>query len=733
MLRIILILFLLIFSVFASNQKDVLLLHSYHKGYKWTDDITKSIENKFLTYKDIDLTTIYMDTKRVNNIEYLNSLENLYKEQFKKRKFDLIIVSDNAAYEFIVNNYKGLFENTPVLFCGVNSFNKSFLKNKAIENHISGVVEQVDIEKNFQLIKKLHPTLKKLVIINDKSKTALEIRNDLIPIIDKYKDTMNIEYIDDMDIRDIQKKVANLDRNSVILFLLLFKDKAGKHFTYKQGFLKIKERSKVPIYGLWDFYLGYGLVGGLLTSAVAQGEATSKMAIDILYNNINITQIPILEKSPNRYLFDYKELNKFRINVSKELDNYYTINIPKAFYEKHTESFLIAILVIVILSTIVLAMRENIQRRKKLQKELSNKLKFEKVLLNTLPNPIYYKDKEGKFIGCNEAFCQLLNKDKDFIIGKTAYDFFPFEVAQKNSIIDKTILANKATDRSEFTINFPNEHMKYFIISKSVYSNIDGSVGGIVCILDDISERIQQKQFIIQQSKLAEMGDMVAAIAHQWNEPLVELSAQVQDIQTSSMLNELDKVNIEEFVQESMLQIKYMSKTLSDFRNFLKPSTKKVLFSIRNSFDEIFEIIEKQIFYSNIKMSVNYEDSKSCFLIFGYENEFKQVLLNIINNAKNKIIENRPQMKEDGTIIINISQHHEYSKIEIIDNAGRIDESIIHSIFDPYFTTKKNGTGLGLYMAKVIVEDKMQGEIYVNNDNENVIFTIKMPHDKPQD
>ena len=96
--------------------------------------------------------------------------------------------------------------------------------------------------------------------------------------------------------------------------------------------------------------------------------------------------------------------------------------------------------------------------------------------------------------------------------------------------------------------------------------------------MDDITERIQQKQFLIQQSKLAEMGDMIAAIAHQWNEPLVELSALVQDIQTSYLLKELKDKDVKEFVNDSMVQIKYMSKTLTDFRNFLKPSTKKKLF-----------------------------------------------------------------------------------------------------------------------------------------------------------
>ena len=110
-----------------------------------------------------------------------------------------------------------------------------------------------------------------------------------------------------------------------------------------------------------------------------------------------------------------------------------------------------------------------------------------------------------------------------------------------------------------------------------------GEVGGIVCIMDDITERVQQKQFLIQQSKLAEMGDMVAAIAHQWNEPLVELSAQVQDIQTSYLLNELKDSDVENFVNDSMIQIKYMSKTLTDFRNFfLKPSTKRIYFQCLN-------------------------------------------------------------------------------------------------------------------------------------------------------
>ncbi|MGE4383476.1 MAG: ABC transporter substrate binding protein [Arcobacter sp.] len=729
-MKYILLFSLLFFNYLFASSKEVLLIHSYHKGYIWTDDISKTIEKNFKPLKDVELTTIYMDTKRIDTPEYIINLAKLYKQQFEDRKFDLIIISDNNAFDFMIKYHEYLFKDVPVVFCGINNFDKVLLHENDMKDIMTGVAEEVNVEKNIELISKLHPNLKNLLIINDKSATGNAVKRDLNPIIEKYQKKFNIEYTDNLEISNLKKKVSNLDKkNSVILFVLLFKDTTGKYFTYKQSFQEVKKVSEVPIYGLWDFYLNDGIVGGLLTSAVAQGEAVSKMALEIL-NGKKTTDIPILEKSPNLYMFDYNELKKFDINISDYVNDPIIINEPSSVYKQHYKFFIISILIILTLSIIVLILKANIQRREKVELALSNRLEFDKVLLDTIPNPIYYKNIDGKFLGCNTSFETLVNSTRDEIIGKTAFDFFPYKIALANTKIDKELLQTFSTSTSEFTFYTPSNEMKHIILNKAVYKNIDGTVGGIVCIMDDITERIQQKQFLIQQSKLAEMGDMIAAIAHQWNEPLVELSALVQDIQTSYLLNELKEVNVKDFVNDSMVQIKYMSKTLSDFRNFLKPSTKKKLFSISKALNEINEIIGKQIFYSNIKMSFNYKNENEELLIYGYENEFKQVLLNLINNAKNKIVENFKDSQEHTKIDINIERCSNYNTIEIIDNGGKIDEKIINSIFEPYFTTKENGTGLGLYMAKVIVEDKMRGSIKVRNEGDNVIFTIKLPHKK---
>jgi PAS domain S-box-containing protein len=721
-----LLLFWFLFSLplFAQIQKEVLLVHSYDKSYKWSDDISKAIESTFEEYKSVTLTTIYMDTKRVATPVYFKRLYELYKEQFKERKFDLIIASDNHALEFLNKHLDELFPNTPLLFCAINNFDMALVSN--IER-VTGVIEQVDLEKNFQLIRRLHPKLERLVIINDYSVTGLQMKKELEPYIKKYSQYFQIEYLGNINMEEIKQKVSQEKGETVLLFVLLFKDKTGKFFTYKESLKDIKQISAVPIYGLWDFYLGNGVIGGFVTSAKGQGEAVASMALEYLIKNRPIEDIPILQKSPNEYIFDYNELKRFKMNIEPHVGEYKIINEPITIYKEHRNFVMLTILTILVLFIIVLIMRANIQRRKLVEKDLSNRIKFDKVLLDTLPNPIYYKNTDGKILGCNLSFAKLFNHKKEEVIGKTAYDFYPEDIAKRNVQVDEELLKTQGTKTSEMTLHF-NDKMRYFILNKAVYENIDETIGGIVCIMDDITQRVQEKQFLIQQSKLAEMGDMVAAIAHQWNEPLVELSAQVQDIALSFQLEELKKIQMETFVKDSMVQIQYMSKTLSDFRNFLKPSTKKALFSIEKCLNEIFEIVGKQIFYSNINVTVEYVNQNEDLLIYGYENEFKQVLLNIINNAKNKILEKNLDLNEKKNIGIKIFSTNKYNVIEISDDAGAIPLDIIGNIFDPYFTTKKDGTGFGLYMAKVIIEDKMQGKIRVRNDKNSVVFIIKMPN-----
>ena len=717
------IVFFMIFfiqNISANSTKDVLLIQSYHKGYKWSDEMSSVFEQKFEKEDNVFLTTVYMDTKKVATPSYFEKLFSLYKEQFKERKFDLVVVADNHALEFFIKYHESLFGATPLVFMGINNFDESKISQSDIRAIATGVVEQVDVEKNIQLILDMHPKLEKILIINDQSTTGFAMKQDIFKVLPKYSKKVNFEYIDDIDISNLKEKVRTLPEHTVILWVLLFKDKTGRFFTHKESLKEIRDIAEVPIYGLWDFYLGEGIVGGILTSAKAQAGAAAKMA-DMILKGAQPQKIPILMESPNRYIFDYDELKRFKLEIPKNILKYEVINKPFSFYERYKEfvwlgsAFVLAVIMILIL------LATNIAKRVKSEIALTNQLQFIRVLLDTIPNPINYKNLKGQYLGCNKAFADLFDLDRKDIIGKSAYDFFSREWAEKSSLKDKELIKYGGTDNFEQTLHLPNGTKRVMTYSKTVYNNIDGSIGGIVSVMDDITDRNQQKQFLIQQSKLAEMGEMISAVAHQWNEPLVELSAILQDLEFSYKNENLDEESMKEFVHDSMIQIQYMSKTLKDFRNFLKPSVKKVIFSAQSAVDEVLEIIGKHIFYSYITLHVENKDGS--ILVYGYENEFKQVLLNIINNAKQKII----AQKKKGTIYINVKNKGERTRFQIIDDAGPIPDNIKNFIFDPYFTTNKNGTGLGLYMAKIIIEDKMGGKIWARNFANKVMFNIDVP------
>jgi len=233
----------------------------------------------------------------------------------------------------------------------------------------------------------------------------------------------------------------------------------------------------------------------------------------------------------------------------------------------------------------------------------------------------------------------------------------------------------------------------------------------------------KNQQFIIQQSKLAEIGEIISSIAHQWKEPLIEISTLVQSyVSSDKKTKEEDK----KYLDDVMFQIYYMTDTINDFQDFIKPSSKKTSFNIKDAIVKMMNIVEHNMKYNYIDININIKDEKK-LIISGYHNELMQSLLNIVNNAKDSLLKRKALDKAfKGKINIDIFSTFHYVQIEINDNGGGIAPKDIKKVFDPYYTTKKKGDGIGLYMTKVIIEDKMSGQITVSNKNDGANFIIKL-------
>ena len=212
-------------------------------------------------------------------------------------------------------------------------------------------------------------------------------------------------------------------------------------------------------------------------------------------------------------------------------------------------------------------------------------------------------------------------------------------------------------------------------------------------------QRLQQT-LLLQQSRLASMGEMISIVAHQWRQPLNSLAFFLMSIKKHCS-NEEGK----ESIKEANQQLQYMSRTIENFRNFYNPAKEKTNFSIKEACESTIMIFSK-----DVTLEVKKE-----FIAFGNQNEFEQVLLNILNNAKDA--------KEDAAIRICIDA----PTIMIADNAGGIEASLLKKIFDPYFSTKESRDGIGLYIAKLIIEKEMKGRLEVQSHDGNTEFKISLP------
>ncbi|RDX33939.1 PAS domain-containing sensor histidine kinase, partial [Arcobacter sp. HD9-500m-PIT-SAG02] len=246
-----------------------------------------------------------------------------------------------------------------------------------------------------------------------------------------------------------------------------------------------------------------------------------------------------------------------------------------------------------------------------------------------------------------------------------------------------------------------------------------------VRVENEVKENIKKDRLLIQQSKLASMGEMLGNIAHQWRQPLNTVNLILHFLRDNYQNENFTKEKLEKYINKSKTQIDYMSQTIDDFRNFYKPSKTVNKFNIQTAISDILKISKEQLEHDNIR--VTFESSE--IFITNYENELKQSLLNIIHNARDAIYIKREIKPFDACITIKVTLEDKFVQIVLSNNGGVMEEDIMQRVFEPYFTTKfeTQGTGIGLYMTKTIIETNMKGNIKVENIEDGVSFEILLP------
>jgi len=341
------------------------------------------------------------------------------------------------------------------------------------------------------------------------------------------------------------------------------------------------------------------------------------------------------------------------------------------------------------------------------------------VFVNDSMQIIHWMNKKAKnFFGED-----LIDKELTAVFSKKDWDKIYDHFKTSFSIVNKKVSIKDKDFEISGTLskNLNNRYIK--LILKDITAHVT-TEKKLQCEIDkQMKKRMENEYLLMQQSKLATMGEMIGHIAHQWRQPLSQLGGIFMNIDSAMEFNELTPKYINEKMKKANELIKYMSYTIDDFRHFFEPNHNKKYFDLAQYIQSAINIIQASLTYSHIELEVI--SPKEPIFIDGYPSEFAQVILNLLDNAKDVLLERNVK---NPKIIIKTTVDDKFVYIKVKDNGGGIEEKNIDKIFDIYFTTKakKGGSGLGLYMSKLIIESKSMGEISVYNGKNGAVFSIVM-------
>ncbi|WP_228197939.1 PAS domain-containing sensor histidine kinase [Poseidonibacter antarcticus] len=409
----------------------------------------------------------------------------------------------------------------------------------------------------------------------------------------------------------------------------------------------------------------------------------------------------LLENKKKEIIIDWKEY-KFEISISKlEKDN-----LKALFFFDITKYF-------------------NIKYSK--EQELQ-------AVFDLAANGISILDKRGMFLYANNFFQKMMGYTMEELYKESCISLSSNEYKTSSKrAIKKAIKEGSVVNFRKICISKSGEYMNASM-SLSYLEMTDTIVMITSDITDDIkyqeelkkqvelevSKRTQQYEIMCHQSRLAAMGEMIDSIAHQWRQPLNGLGLMIQGLRHISNEQKIQKEFLLEFEEEMMEKVSYMTHTIDDFSDFFRITKKKEIFDVLSNIKDAIRLIDAQLNINKITVSINVKENED-LNILGFSNEFRQVIMNMLSNSMMAIVDNKIK---NGFVKINIESLDNKLKIEIFDNGGGIEEKNLPKIFDPYFTTKEKGSGIGLYMSKMIIEHHMKGSLAVKNYKEGTMFCI---------
>ncbi|MDY6954373.1 MAG: PAS domain S-box protein, partial [Thermodesulfobacteriota bacterium] len=487
----------------------MLVLHSYHHGFTWSDNISRGIQSVLAERAGgVQLRFEFMDTKHIYGEDHLQELRRLYTLKYAQRPVDVVIASDDRALHFMLGYGQEIFPNVPVVFCSVSGYEPSMRQGR----EITGAEESIDIKATLDIALHLHPGTKDVAVIADMTQTGRAIKGKAEKAFQAYTSRLRFQYLEDLTINELKDSVSGLSEETIVFLFFFTHDKVGRVFAPEESLELLAQHCDVPIYGVWKNLLGHGIVGGMLTSGEAEGRLAGEMALRILGGE-RASDIP-LEKSPTQYMFDHARLEQFDVTASLLPAGSLIVNKPCPFYEAHQGVIWIAISVIVILGIAVVVLTGNIVLRRRAEAEIVKTRALLQAVIEQSPVPMITASPDGTVHIYNRAALETLGIGDETYFRQgpnilehehtwQGFDSSGKPVPMQDLALDRAVVG-EATEAREMRIVRQDGTERWVMMEGGPVRDAEGNLLAGFTIFPDITERKQAQEAIMKEKHFSE-------------------------------------------------------------------------------------------------------------------------------------------------------------------------------------------------------------------------------------
>ena len=731
----------------TAPPSHILMINSYHQSFEWEQEIFRAVQEVLQPRQNnIQLHIENMDTKRIPYTDdYREKLLSVYRHKYASLDFSLIIATDDNAFNLMRQYRDDLFPGIPVVFCGVN-----FFRNDMLEGHsgFAGVAETFDAGATLKAALELHPATENILIINDYLPTGRAWTHTIKMELGNLSEKRNISYADNLSMEDLLAVVRDLPEKSLILYGVYFRDRLNRFYTPKESTTLISHASPVPVYGLLDFNLGHGIVGGKLISGYYQGKAAALIAEQVL-TGTDPGQIPIMKNAANHYMFDHDQLVRWKINTARLPAEAVIINQPYSLYREHKvlvlqiSGFFALMIIVIFALALTISRRQKAEKKlKQLHKTLAQKVKDRtrelhsamefsertsqklmvtsarmQSILDNSPVGIIFASKDREIKQVNSEIVALSGYDYDDLIGKSTAKFFVSSRTYEEFGRDAyPILLNHET--YETRIQFRKKDgttLLCHIQGRLVFHGDE--TRGIIWIIRDISaseaaekERKSIAKKLEQAQRYKSLNTMAGAIAHHYNNIMMSVQGNIELLQMG--LSKASKpYKLATNALESAHKASQISTSMLTYVGQQRMNAR--IMELGCLITDAGDLLRNNVRDTTRITTTQHTSPLFCRMD---PSQITEVLLNLVMNADEAIkgANGRITVKTCAANIDHLEhptpfrdvplRPGQYLSCEISDNGSGIDPDTADHIFEPFFSTKFTGRGLGLSIVAGIIK-----------------------------